>query len=303
MRDSLVAFFKACLNEPCGGVNPVIFDLFLRICMERFVFKDGTEVPYIASRQNARVVGTAKLAEKKHRENTGKFLCEGVKLTLEAAVWGRLSEVYVRESSADALLETVLKVKDSCADVFVLSDSAFEKITTEKAPQGIIAVVHSSLASAEDSDDCGVILFLDSIRDPGNLGTILRSACALGGVRVVLHSCADLYNPKTVRAAMGAVFKTDIILSHDGVEYIRKCRSAGRRVLAAALTDDSLKLGAYETDGRDVIVIGNEGHGISPEIMAECSRSLLIPMEEDTESLNASVAASVILWEYARSKK
>ena len=270
--------------------------------MEKFVFKDGTEVPYIASRQNARVVGAARLADKKHREGTGKFLCEGVKLTLEAALWGRLSEVYVRESSADALLETVLKVRESCGEVFVISDSAFEKITTEKAPQGIISVAGSTLTSS-DGTDGGVILFLDSIRDPGNLGTILRSACALGGVRVVLHSCADLYNPKTVRAAMGAVFKTDVTLSRDGAEYIRKCRLDGRRVLAAALTDDSLKLGEYETDGRDVIVIGNEGHGISPEIMAECSRSLLIPMEEDTESLNASVAASVILWEYARGKK
>ena len=303
MRDSLVAFFKDSLNGSYAAKKTEKFELFLRVYMERFIFRDGTEVPYIASRQNARVVGTAKLADKKHRESTGKFLCEGVKLTLEAALWGRLSEVYVRESSADVLFDTVLKIKDRCGEVFILSDSAFEKITTEKAPQGIISVVHSTLASKEDVDGDGVILFLDSIRDPGNLGTVLRSACALGGVRVVLHSCADLYNPKTVRAAMGAVFKTDITLSHDGVEYIRKCRSAGRRVLAAALTDDSLKLGSYETDGRDVIVIGNEGHGISPEIMAECSNSLLIPMEEDTESLNASVAASVILWEYARGKK
>ena len=271
--------------------------------MEKYIFKDGTEAQYIASRQNARIVSAAKLSDKKHRESMGKFLCEGVKLTLEAAVWGRLSEVYLRESSAEAMYETVLKLKDSDAEVYVLSDSAFDKITTEKAPQGIISVVETDSALNEEVDDCGVILFLDSIRDPGNLGTILRSACALGGVRVVLHSCADLYNPKTVRAAMGAVFKTDITLSCDGVSYIRKCRSAGRRVLAAALTDESLKLGAYETNGRDVIVIGNEGHGISPKIMAECSDSLLIPMEEDTESLNASVAASVILWEYARSKK
>ncbi len=271
--------------------------------MEKFIFKDGMEVPYIASRQNAKVVSAAKLADKKYRESTGKFLCEGVKLTLEANLWGKLSEVYIRESSADSLSETVGKVTCSGADVYVLSDSAFDKITTEKAPQGIISVVQADLVSNDSTEDCGVILFLDSIRDPGNLGTILRSACALGGVRVALHSCADLYNPKTVRAAMGAVFKTDITPVKDGVSYIRKCRSAGRRVLAAALTDESLKLGAYETDGRDVIVIGNEGHGISPEIMAECSASLLVPMEEGTESLNASVAASVILWEYARGKK
>ena len=302
MRDSLVAFFKACLTGALSEKKSIIFNIFLRNCMEKFIFKSGRELPYIASRQNARVVSAAKLADKKHREIAGKFLCEGVKLTVEASVWGRLSEVYIRESSAEMLTETVDKIVDSGIPVIVLSDSAFDKITTEKAPQGIISVVYTESRKMRESEEDGVILLLDSIRDPGNLGTILRSACALGGVRVVLHSCADLYNPKTVRAAMGAVFKTDITSTCDGVEYIRKCREAGRRVLAAALTDDSLKLGSYETFANDVIVIGNEGHGISPEIMAECSASVLIPMEEDTESLNASVAASVILWEYARGK-
>ena len=117
---------------------------------------------------------------------------------------------------------------------------------------------------------------------------------------MALHSCADVYNPKTVRAAMGAIFKTKIVYAEDCVEFVKMCRSAGRRVLAAALTDDSLKLGKYETRENDVIVIGNEGHGISADVIVECTDSLMIPMTEGTESLNASVAASVILWEYAR---
>ena len=146
-------------------------------------------------------------------------------------------------------------------------------------------------------------LLLDCIRDPGNLGTILRSACALGGAQVVLHSCADLYNPKTVRAAMGAIFKTDVSIVSDAVEYVRTQRNAGRRVLAAALKSDSLYLGSYEVRSNDVIVIGNEGHGVSGDVIEACSDTVLIPMEENTESLNASVAASVILWEYARACK
>ena len=272
--------------------------------MENYVFKSGLQVPYISSRQNPRVSAAAKLAEKKHRDRVGEFLCEGVKLTLEAAEWGRLSEVFVRESDAEKHFETVRIAVEAGGKVYVLSDSAFDKITTERSPQGIIStVVCGDVPECPDLTAEGVILLLDCVRDPGNLGTILRSACALGGVRVVLHSCADVYNPKTVRAAMGAVFKSDISVTGDGAEFVRLCRSAGRRVLAAALTEDSLKLGAYEVKDTDVLVIGNEGHGISPEIIAECTDALMIPMEENTESLNASVAASVILWEYARVHK
>ena len=268
--------------------------------MEKYVFNDGFQVPYIASRQNGRIVSAAKLSEKKHREKAGLFLCEGVKLTLEAARFGRLSEVFLRESDAETYRSALDTVLEAGGEVFVISDSAFDKITTEKAPQGIISTVCTvkcdELSVSEDSN----ILVLDSVRDPGNLGTILRSAAALGNVAVVLHSCADVYNPKTVRAAMGAIFKTKIMQIDNCVDFVRKCREEGRRVLAAALTDDSLKLGKYETKINDVIVIGNEGHGIAPEIISECSSSLMIPMTEGTESLNASVAASVILWEYAR---
>ena len=271
--------------------------------MEKYIFKDGKELPYISSRQNPRVSAAAKLADKKYREKSRSFLCEGVKLTLEAARWGVLLEVYVRESSAEELRGAVDAAEAAGSALWVLSDPAFDKITTERSPQGIISVAaFGDTSDNEVLSDGGMILFLDSVRDPGNLGTILRSACALGGAGVVLHSCADVYNTKTVRAAMGAIFKTDITLVDDGVEYIRRCKKCGRRVLAAALSDESMILGEYAAESRDVIVIGNEGHGISRQLLAECDGTVLIPMEENTESLNASVAASVILWEYARSK-
>lgn len=270
--------------------------------MEKYVFKDGFEASYIASRQNPRVVSASKLADKKYREKSGLFLCEGVKLTLEAAAYGSLAEVYIRESDAEKHTDAVSSAIDAGGDVYVVSDAAFDKITTEKAPQGIISVARMR-ENGSDDEGGKMTLLLDCIRDPGNLGTVLRSACALGGAQVVLHSCADLYNPKTVRAAMGAIFKTDVSIVSDAAEYVRTQRNAGRRVLAAALKSDSLYLGSYEVRSNDVIVIGNEGHGVSDDVIGECSDTVLIPMEENTESLNASVAASVILWEYARACK
>lgn len=270
--------------------------------MEKYVFKDGFEASYIASRQNPRVISASKLADKKHREREKTFLCEGVKLTLEAAEFGSLAEVYIRESDAERYADAVASAAEAGGEVFVLSDGAFDKITTEKSPQGIIAV--AKMREDLSSEPKGkMTLLLDCIRDPGNLGTILRSACALGGAQVVLHSCADLYNPKTVRAAMGAIFKSDVSVVADAAEYIKAQREAGRRVLAAALRSDSLYLGSYEVKRDDVIVIGNEGHGVSQDVLDACSDTVLIPMEANTESLNASVAASVILWEYARVSK
>jgi len=267
--------------------------------MEKYIFADGRELPYIASRQNPRILSVSKLSDKKYREKSGLFLCEGVKLTLEAAEYGRLREVYIRESDAEKHESCACGLIDSGSEIFVISDAAFDKITTEKAPQGIIAVAECKKRELSVPGK-GNVLFLDSVRDPGNLGTILRSACAFGDVTVVLRSCVDLYSPKTVRAAMGALFKLECAVAEDGEAFLGECRKAGRRVLGAALEKDSFSLGSYETKVDDIIVIGNEGHGISPEIRSCCDAFVMIPMNENTESLNASVAASVILWEYSK---
>ncbi len=267
--------------------------------MEKYVFADGLELPYLASRQNPRVVTAARLDEKKHREKSGLFLCEGAKLTHEAALFGYLREVYVRESDAELHESALLEALDVGGEAFVLSDAAFDKISTEKAPQGIISLA-AKREALRDIPPCGNILFLDSLRDPGNLGTVLRSACALGNVSVTLYSCADLYAPRTVRAAMGALFKLNIIELASPEDFLGECRRRGRRILGAALRDDCLTLGSYDTRSDDVIVIGNEGHGISDAVCELCDDFVIIPMNENTESLNAATAASVILWEYAR---
>lgn len=269
--------------------------------MEKYIWNCGLEASYISSRQNPRVVSASKLADKKYREQTGTFLCDGVKLTLEASRFGVVREVYIRESSAENVLDAALDAKDAGGELFVLSDAAFDKITTEKSPQGIVAVAEcrSFSESHEAFAEGKFIMMLDSVRDPGNLGTILRSACALGA-SVALYSCADLYNPKTVRAAMGALFKADVTVIGDGEAFVRSLVKRGRRVLAACPAGDSLILGRDKAMPDDCVVIGNEGHGISDDILRACTSSILIPMEENTESLNASAAASVILWEYAR---
>lgn len=264
---------------------------------------------YISSRANPTVVRYSKLSEKKYRDEYGVFLAEGEKLASEAADYASAEAVLVSETALenanDEVISLLEKTAQSGAKVLVLSNEAFAKISTEHSPQGVISVVRSSSLSIVPLADDGRFaakraIFLDSVRDPGNLGTVIRSAAAFGYDRIILHDCADLTNPKTLRASMGAVFKVNFSIVSDAPDAVRTVKSTGRRVLAAALTDNSLTLGASELTDRDVVVIGNEGHGLADNLIAECTAALKIPMKQNTESLNASVAASVIMWEQSR---
>jgi len=262
----------------------------------------------ITSRTNPKTVMFSKLSEKKQRDETGLFLAEGVKLAEEALSCGDVECVVIAQTAAEKnpkAEKIAVLAGERNVPVTLFGDSAFEKISTEKAPQGIIAVARKmkSVHVSGDFDDWQKgrrLLMLDEIRDPGNLGTILRSAEAMGITGVVLSSCADLYSEKTVRAAMGTLFRMPAYITQNGADCVRAMKKLGRRVIAAGLGEHTLTLGQYETEKSDCVIIGNEGHGVSDEILDECDACVRIPMAGDTESLNASAAAACILWEYFR---
>ena len=268
--------------------------------MERFVCGGACAAERISSRSNPRVVRAAGLKDRRNRESERAFLCEGIKLTGEALAFGRVREVFVREDALGLFDEMLGGSLPDGVGVFVLSAPAFEKISTERSPQGVISVAdypeNYSLWDGEVPE--GGILMLESVMDPGNVGTVLRSAAAFGCGSVVLSRCADVFGPKTVRGAMGALFKQRIIRADDGEGFVRALREKGRRALAATLGESALSLGGYETIRDDCVIIGNEGHGICDEVTALCTDRVFIPMDGNTESLNAAVAAAVILWEY-----
>ena len=281
--------------------------------LEHFLSAFGAA--YIQSRSNPKTVLLAGLSEKKNRESAGLFLAEGVKLTLEALRWAEVETVIVSQSAAEQpdsrADEAAGRARERGIPVLVFADAAFEKITTEKAPQGLIAVVRMprtpAAAGAFTEWQRGRrLLMLDELRDPGNLGTILRSAEAMGVTGVILSGCADVYSQKTVRAAMGTLFRMPLWITggaEEGAECVRLLKSQGRRVLAVALGEHTLTLGEYEPEAADCPVIGNEGHGISEPVLRECTACVRIPMAGETESLNAAAAAAVILWESFRKKQ
>ncbi len=274
----------------------------------------------ITSRQNRQVVELNKLSERKERRASGLFRFDGIKLYEEAVKKGvELVTVALRASSADkvlsALAERGIARPNECAlRVLYLSDEVFDKISEEKSPEGIICVAKyidkfqknvTIYNSADFLPTVGeTVVLLEAVRDPSNIGAIIRSAAAMGVDRLILSDdCADIYNPKAIRASMGALFDQRIDEVEDLPEAIRALRSAGRRVFAAALHRDAAVLGREPLRAGDCVVIGNEGHGLSDEVIEACDRCILIPMTERAESYNASVAAALLMWEFSGAGK
>lgn len=263
----------------------------------------------ITSRQNPKIKAVCALSEKKEREARGLFRFDGIKLFLEAYENGvEIESVFIRESSAEAL---EVRVGDKLSTieerVVPVTDLVFDKLSDEKAPEGIITVAKTidkirKIVKIEEGTktDGESMIILESLRDPGNVGTIIRCAAALGIDRVVMSSdCADIYNPKTIRAAMGGLFriKIDTVSISLLPDYVRTLRREGRRVFAAALDEKSMPLGSFPCKEGDCFIIGNEGHGLSAELIEAADHSVIIPMREGCESLNAAMAAVILMWE------
>ncbi len=267
----------------------------------------------ITSRQNPLVSLVAKLAERKHRDAEGLFRFDGKKLFLEALDAALpLTAVMLRESAADAILAAAgdRALPAGCRSV-LLPDSLFDRISEEKSPEGVLCLskrldkIHKIVTinkwrEAQPAANAARVLFLESVRDPGNLGTIVRSARAFDVDLVVLSAdCADIYNPRVLRAAMGTLFHQRILVTSELAAVVREYGTHAR-VFAATLGNRSAKLGEITLRAGDAVLVGNEGHGLSREVIDAATDSIYIPMAGGVESLNAGVAASVLLWELYR---
>ena len=269
----------------------------------------------ITSRQNALLTRITSLTERKYRRREGLFRFDGRKLLLEALQADLpLFAVLLRESKVEEILSCTaeLALPEGCRTA-VLPDELFDRISEEKSPDGVICVAKSldkihKIITIDKRETLkaqllpGKTLVLESVRDPGNLGTVIRTATAFGVANLVLSAdCADLYHPRTIRAAMGTLFHRNVLVVEDLADAVQVLATRGN-VYAAALDANASRLGEVSFGTQDSVVVGNEGHGISPETLAACTHTLYIPMEAGVESLNAGVAASVLLWELYRGR-
>ena len=273
------------------------------------------EKEIITSRNNQFVKWASSLSEKKNRKESGYFLAEGVKLTKEALEAGLPVDYLIvsenkRTSVLNAVSEFAEAEKYEKTKFVTVSEGVFEKISTEKAPQGVISVI-KHLDFFRDMDIIykeefflkpeEKAIFLFSLRDPSNLGAVIRSSVAFGIDHIILSDdCADIYSPKTVRSAMGSIYRVKVTTVKNVPSFIKAAQENSRRVFAAELSERAVSLHDVGLIGSDIVMIGNEGHGIDPEISALCDGSVYIPISKKTESLNASVAAAIFMWEQSK---
>jgi len=257
----------------------------------------------ITSRKNPKITEAALLRDKKARDEKGLFFTEGAKLLEEVCLAKlKVQKVFFTKAALEkyeALLESV-----PGAEMYLTDDSVYDKLTSEIAPQGIFAVAEKKKDRSFSEDELkeGGFILLEDVQNPSNLGAIIRCAFSLGATKLILtHSCADPYNPKTVRSAMGSLFKADFSYCTSMPDMADKLTSLGVRVICTALREKSEKLGSFAFNDSDCIIIGSEGHGASKETIQSSTASLVIPMNENAESLNAATAAAIVIWEMKRS--
>ncbi len=236
----------------------------------------------IVSKQNPLVKELSALLEKKGRRERGTFLVEGEKMVREAVACGMdVRRIVVREDYAGETFDALPRV--------TLGGGAFAAVSSEKTPQGIAAEV--ALPVREVRPPAGRCLFLDGLQDPANVGAIVRTAVAAGYGDVYLADCADPFSPKSVRASMSGVFFARLM---QGAREELLAALAGVPVIAADMGgEDAFSFRAPEVF---CLAVGSEGRGLSPEVRARADKTVRIPMDARTESLNAAVSAGILMY-------
>ncbi len=257
----------------------------------------------ITSKDNEIIKNIKKLKEKKYRDQTGEYIIEGIKLVEEAIIENvKISKIVVCEDcETDGSIPKDLMYEIAKYNCIYVSKKIFESISDVNTPQGILAVIEKYQLEEKISYNEDILVVLDGVQDPGNLGTILRTVDSVNLKQIILSpKCADPYNPKVVRSSMGAIFRLNIIESKNIIETLKDIKKNKYKIVATSLeTEENI----YTLDyNKKAIIIGNEANGVSKEVLEIANEKIKIPMLGKTESLNAAVATGIILYEYVRRK-
>ena len=257
----------------------------------------------ITSKENETIKNIKKLKDKKFRDEAGLYIIEGIKM-IEEAIEEKASIKKIlicEECLTTGDLEQKILYEIAKYNCIYVNSKVYNFLTDVVAPQGIMAVVAKPSKDTEIDYSEDIILALDGIQDPGNLGTILRTADSVNLKQIIVtKNTADSYNPKVVRSTMGAILRIKIIETEDLAKTLKEAKKNKFKIVATSLdTNESIYDISYN---KKVIVIGNEANGVSKEIQELADNRVKIPMLGKTESLNASVATGIMLYEYVRQK-
>ena len=257
----------------------------------------------ITSKDNELIKHIRKLKDKKYRDESNEYVVEGVKLVEEAVKENaKIKQIIVCEDTTRTYeIPTHIMLEIAKYECISVSDKIFNIITQVTNPQGIMAIIEKNAQNAKIDYTQDIIVVLDDVQDPGNLGTILRTVDSIGLNQIIVSKgTADAFNYKVVRSTMGAIFRIKRIEVENLAQAIKEMRKHHFKLMVTSL---QTKNSIYDIDFyKKIIVIGNEANGVSKEIQDMADEKAKIPMLGRTESLNASVAAGVVMYEYVRQK-
>ena len=258
----------------------------------------------ISSKDNEVIKNIRKLKEKKYRDLQNEYIVEGIKLIKEAIEENAKIKLIVicAECLKEKIIDKNLLYEIAKYECVYVTEKVFNLISDVKAPQGILSVIEKNNKEEQINYNEDIIIVLDGIQDPGNLGTILRTVDSANLKQIIVSSdTADCYNPKVVRSTMGAIFRVNVIETEDLIQTLKNIKKHKYDIVVTSLeTENSIYDIKYN---KKVIVIGNESKGVSKEIQELADQKVKIPMLGKTESLNASVATAIIVYEYVRTEK
>lgn len=266
--------------------------------MRGFAFFKNYMEMIITAKNNPKIKEIrALLNSSRERKESGLFVLEGVRLCCDALKSGcEIQSVFCTEGCYEKNTDSMNEIKNACLDFFFVSGEVLKSISDTVTPQGVVCTVKISEKSF-DFESGKRYIALDTIQNPDNLGAISRTAEAFGIDGMVVFGGCDIYNPKALRASMGAIFRLPIKLTNSLKDEIKVCRELGISTFAAVPDGTARDITKTDFSKGALCVIGNEGNGIRAEIINECQEKITVKMRGRAESLNAASAAAVIMWE------
>ena len=257
----------------------------------------------ISSKDNELVKNIKKLKDKKYRDLENVYIVEGIKMVKEAILENSsIKQIIICDDCEKSdLISKEMMYEIAKYDCIYVTNKIFKYITEVQTPQGVMAIIEKNNKDKEINYNEDIIVVLDDIQDPGNLGTILRTVDSIGLSQILVSKgTADPYNPKVVRSTMGAIYRVKVIECDNLKEALKEIKKNKFKILVTSLEDSK---SVYDVKYyKKVIVIGNEANGVEEDIVKLADEKIKIPMLGKTESLNASVATGVVLYEYVRQK-
>jgi TrmH family RNA methyltransferase len=279
-----------------------------------FVVVSDDKVQFINSSNNEKIKHVSKILRySKYRKLYGQFVIEGFRLLKEAVRCGiKIADVFCCESERDKCLDTVNFIRENTSEpapkIFIVSEKVLKKISSMPAPQPIVCLCNSGknekvfdesrLLPSSDVFKSDKIVILENIQNPKNLGAVLRVCDAFGVKSVIMAgSFCDIYAPDLIRGSMGSIFRLDIITISNIFSFIENLKLNKFKVLASAVSGDARRIQDIDFGNKTALVIGNEGTGVTREVMDMCDERVVIPMAGKAESLNVAAASAIMVWE------